>query len=198
MGLLNKDTRAEVGWVPYFWLCWLLFFVAAPAFEPFSLVRWSLTVAATVVFLGLYFIGWQFRATRMRLWVVGAIAMLGVVLVPTLGYGGSVFFIYAAAFAGFCEGTSSAITTLLVLEMIAGLVLWKFEPALTPRLSIALLIAAVGIMNIQYAKRVATNRRSGAYRARPPRRPGTHAVRHHPQIRTSLAHGKSRYGSSRP
>ena len=157
MGLLSKETGA--GWMPYIWLGWLLFFVAAPAYQAFSPMRWALTFAATVVFLALYFIGLHFKTTKVKLWVTGAIGLLGVVLTPMLGDSGCVFFVYAAAFAGFLEGTSLAISILLSLEVIACAAMWESHLPLTLRIAISLLIAAVGAMNIQHAKREAANRR---------------------------------------
>jgi two-component system sensor histidine kinase DesK len=158
MVLLRKEGQAEAGWMPYIWLVWLSYFILDPAFHTFSIRRWALTLAATFVFLALYFRGHGLEDRKQRIWIIAGITLLGLIFTPR-NYGASVFFAYAAAFAGFFRETELAVSILLVLEASAGLVMWRFHLPLGLWVSTSFLIAAIGAMNIQHAKRIAANRR---------------------------------------
>ena len=155
MRLLPKEVKADAGWTPYIWLVWLSYFVVNPAFHTFSISRWVSTLAATLVFLALYFLGFWIRGTR-KLWVIAGIALLGIVFTPW-NWGATGFFVYAAAFAGFCGGTQLAIAILLVLEASLSIVLWASHCPLELWVSMSFLIAAIGGMNIQKAKQIVAN-----------------------------------------
>lgn len=159
MRLLPQQVRAGAGWTPYVWLVWTFYFLVDPALRPFSVFRWVLTVTVTLVFLGLYFWGYWLQG-KQRLWSIAALGMLGVIFMPGIGfiprnYGACVFFVYAAAFAGFAGGTTLAVTVLIILEASASLVMWAFHLPLGLWISTSFLIAAIGAMNIQQAKRIA-------------------------------------------
>ncbi|HTC93370.1 MAG TPA: sensor histidine kinase [Terriglobales bacterium] len=156
MRLLPKEVKADAGWTPYIWLVWLSFFVADPAFhhQP-SRGRWLLTLAATLLFLALYFWGFWLKG-KQRLWAIAGIALLGIVFVPQ-NSGACGLFVYAAAFAGFAGGTEFAIGILVVLEACLSLVVWISHLPLSFWISMSFLVAAVGAMNIQHAKRIAAN-----------------------------------------
>ena len=54
MGLVPNDR--DHGWVPYVWLVFMAFFIVPPIFAPHTTARdWQITIAATAVFLVLYF-----------------------------------------------------------------------------------------------------------------------------------------------
>src|SRR6266849_374513 len=158
MRLLPKEVRTDAGWTPYVWLVWLSYFVVDPAFyHPPSLRKWLLTLAVTLIFLALYFWGFWLKG-KQKLWIISCIALLGVIFTPS-NYGASAFFVYAVAFAGFSGGTELAILILIVLEAIASTVMWAFHLPLGLWVSTSFLIAAIGAMNIQHAKRILANAR---------------------------------------
>jgi two-component system sensor histidine kinase DesK len=152
MRLLPKDVKDNAGITPYLWLVWVSYFVAAPAFHHSSILTWVITIAATCVFLALYFLGFWLRGMR-RLWVIAGIALLGIIFTPT-NAGATGFFVYAAAFAGFCGSIRLAISILLVLEACLSLTLWASHLPLELWVSMTFLIAAIGGMNIQKAKQI--------------------------------------------
>jgi two-component system sensor histidine kinase DesK len=154
--LLRQEVEAETGWIHYIWLVWLLYFILDPAFHAFSIRRWALTLAAALVFLALYFRGWRADDRNQRIWTIAGITLLGIIFTPR-SYGASAFFVYAAAFAGSCGGTELAVSILLALEASAGIVMWGFHLPLGLWVSTSFLIAAIGAMNIQRAKRIAAN-----------------------------------------
>jgi len=67
MRLLRKDGKSETGWTSHIWLIWLAYFIAEPAFHPFSVRRWALTLVATLVFLTLYFWGWKLEGQKQKI-----------------------------------------------------------------------------------------------------------------------------------
>jgi two-component system sensor histidine kinase DesK len=158
MGSLRKEVKSESGWTRYIWLIWLSYFIAEPAFHPFSVGRWTQTLAVTLVFLALYFWGWRLEGQKQKIWIIAGITLLGLVCTPR-NYGASAFFVYGAAFAGFCGEAKLAVSILLTLESSASLVMWTFHVPLPLWVSTSFLIAAVGAMNIQHAKRIAANLR---------------------------------------
>jgi two-component system sensor histidine kinase DesK len=141
--------------MPYVWLVWLSYFVCDPALHPRSMTRWVEMLVGIVIFLALYFWGFWLKERR-KLWAIASITILAVVFLP-LNWGASAFFVYAAAFAGFCGGTELAIAILLALEACASVIIWPFHLPLGLWVSTSFLIAAVGAMNIQHAKRIAAN-----------------------------------------
>ena len=156
MRLLRRDGKSETGWTRYVWLIWLAYFIAEPAFHPFSVRGWALTLAATLAFLTLYFWGWRLEGQKQKIWIIAGITLLGLVCTPR-SYGASAFFVYAAAFAGFCGETKLAVSILVTLEASASVVMWTFHVPLPLWVSTSFLIAAVGAMNIQHAKRIAAD-----------------------------------------
>jgi two-component system sensor histidine kinase DesK len=153
--LLPKEVKGEAGWTPYIWLIWLSYFVWDLAFHERSLARWVEMVAGLTIFLTLYFWGYWLRDKR-KLWAIASITVLAMVLTPR-NWGASAFFVYAAAFAGFAGSTEFAILILLALEACASAIIWAFHLPLGLWVSTSFLIAAIGAMNIQHAKRIAAN-----------------------------------------
>ncbi|HZR27369.1 MAG TPA: sensor histidine kinase [Terriglobales bacterium] len=157
MRLLPKEVKAEAGWMPYIWLVWLSYFVCDPVFHRRTTARWVEMLVGISIFLALYFLGFWLKGKR-KLWAIASITVLAMALTP-YNWGASAFFVYAAAFAGFCGSTEFAIAILLVLEACASLIIWPFHLALGLWVSTSFLIAAIGGMNIQQAKRIAANAR---------------------------------------
>src|SRR3954464_14586899 len=95
MGLIPKNR--DHGWVPYVWLVFLAFFILNPALAPHTSRReWLITIAATGIFLVLYFrVFWTGRPWNYAL-IVAMIAMgfgLG-----HMNEGASVFVILGSSF----------------------------------------------------------------------------------------------------
>jgi two-component system, NarL family, sensor histidine kinase DesK len=96
MRLLPRDQ--SVGWTPFAWLVYLAAFFVEPVLGRAAPLEWALTVAATLVFLALYFRGfWLQRRGQVK--VALGILAIGVLFLPT-NRGAVTFFIYAASFLG--------------------------------------------------------------------------------------------------
>lgn len=148
MRLLPPSTG--LGWTPYLWLIYLFYLVIFPYLGRGPWYAWPATAAAVAVFLPLYFYGHWISGRRLLL-VVGAIAMLGAVLTP-INPGGSVFFIYAAAFLGETGPPRVAalrLATLLILMMGEALVLDWSARVWLPGLVVG---GAIGGANIHFAE----------------------------------------------
>ena len=117
MRLLPKDP--EIGWTPYAWLVYLASFIV---FVPGSPSIWSLSALTIVVFLALYFRAYWVRHTG-ALPYLAAIALLGLIWAP-FNPGAAVFFVYAAAFAGWSPRRPAlimiaALALLVAIETVA-------------------------------------------------------------------------------
>src|SRR5687767_12980984 len=110
--LLPADP--QIGWTPYAWLVYVVPFVAAPFLAGVPAPHLAATVAATLVFLALYFAGfWQHGARLVA--ILAAIAAIGCLFLP-VHPGAAVFFIYAASFAAFVDRTArTAVVIIAVL-----------------------------------------------------------------------------------
>jgi len=95
--LLPEDE--DLGWTPYAWLIYLALFVVYLPMVARTRTDWAISAAGIALFLVLYFTGYWLRDRRI-LWVIAGITAIGVALAPG-NPGAAIFFIYAAAFAGF-------------------------------------------------------------------------------------------------
>ncbi len=95
MGLVPNDR--DHGWVPYVWLVFLAFFIVPPILDPHTTARdWQITIAATAVFLVLYFkLFWTGPPWNYAL--IGGMAAMGLGL-GHINPGACVFIIYTASF----------------------------------------------------------------------------------------------------
>ncbi|HVS12838.1 MAG TPA: sensor histidine kinase [Thermoanaerobaculia bacterium] len=96
MRLLPRDQ--SVGWTPFAWLVYLAAFFVEPVLGRAPPLEWALTVAATLIFLALYFRGFWLQG-RGQVKVALGILAIGVLFLPT-NRGAVTFFIYAASFLG--------------------------------------------------------------------------------------------------
>jgi two-component system sensor histidine kinase DesK len=144
----NKD----IGWTPY---AWLIYLASVPFYayvtQHTSAVYWALTVAGMLVFLGLYFWGYWINGRRL-LWIIAAIALLGVVYGPS-NPGASVYFVYAAAFVARVGETRLAVRILPLVLLVIGLESWVLH--LTPYFWVSGLVFSllIGAINIHYMQR---------------------------------------------
>lgn len=148
MQLIPKD--GDLGWTPYAWLVYLIFFWLGPIFSPHTTPKdWVLTALATAVFLPLYFWGYWLPGRRALI-PAGLIALLGIVFAP-INFGASVFFVYAAAYLGYTGSAAFAFRLLLFVAALPPIVAWvlKLPPWFwIPGTVFSLL---VGGINIHYA-----------------------------------------------
>jgi two-component system sensor histidine kinase DesK len=110
----------DIGWSP---LAWLIYFPAPFVWAMLahsSSAVWVATIIGGAIFLPLYFRGfWCNDSVTEKYWIVGAIAALGMLLVP-VNPGAAVFTIYGASFAGAFRPAKRAGK---VIAIIAGIAL---------------------------------------------------------------------------
>jgi two-component system sensor histidine kinase DesK len=101
------------------WLAYTGFIFIQPILEPSRNV-WLGTIAATVIFLAIFFSLFFARLGKspVRFWLVGAIFTLGLIVFPW-NRGASTFFIYAAAFLPFMVDSARRVIFLILLESLA-------------------------------------------------------------------------------
>ena len=112
----------DVGWTPYGWLVYLSLYVAYGFALNRTAAAWAFDALVLVVFLVLYFRGFWVQGTRL-LAIAFAIVALGVLASPG-NPGGSVFFIYGAAFLGMAARPAVAIRWLALIVAILCLEAW--------------------------------------------------------------------------
>jgi two-component system sensor histidine kinase DesK len=147
---LTDRHRRRLGWTPWAWLVYLVFYFAPLIVgEPSAGdVGWSLL--AVSAFLPLYFLGFSSCGRRVLL-IAWAIHAIGLAIVP-VNPGGSCFFIYGAAFLGFATSPRAAFGWLvLMLASLSAQALLLQLPgwAWLPVIAIA---SVVGATNIHFAE----------------------------------------------
>lgn len=139
-----------LGWTPYAWLVYLFFFYLQPIYGHASVREWVITIAATLVFLVLYFRGYWLCGWSLVLNTAG-IALIGVLLTPH-NPGAIAFFIYASAFVAFSGDTSFALKLLGALLAILSVEAWFLHFSLGTWLTGAVFVLIVGGVNIHFAQ----------------------------------------------
>lgn len=147
---LTDQPRRDIGWMPYAWLIYLLFFFV-PLFAGRPTTRQVVaSIAAVVVFLPLYFAAFRSGGRRLLIiaWAVHGIASA----ITPINPAGICFYIYAAAFIGFTGPARAAMGWLglmLLSTTIQGLWLdfdrWTWLPAIA-------VSGVVGVTNIHFAE----------------------------------------------
>jgi len=153
MRLLPK----EQDWTPFAYLIYLAYYVVVPFFSRTPAWYRVLTVAATLVALGLYFAGYWFRDRRV-LWIVAAFTALGVGFIPS-NPAASVFFVYGAAYLGKVFEPAEAYRYLAAILAVVGVqaVLVHLPPwSWIPAMLFTTLVGAVVIQ--QYSRKRLTER----------------------------------------
>jgi two-component system sensor histidine kinase DesK len=157
--LLPKDE--EIGWAPYAWLIYLTPFLAYPALERASALRWGVTLAGLAIFLVLYFRSYWLEGPRV-LGCAGGIALLGVLFSP-YNPGGGTFFIYAGAIVAHLGSPRAAWALLGGLEavlaveaVVAGLAPMTWAPAAV----FTLMIGGLSIRGVEVRRANAKLRRA--------------------------------------
>ncbi|HVO79561.1 MAG TPA: sensor histidine kinase [Terriglobales bacterium] len=150
---VKKD---ELGWTPFIWLFYLVFFFFHPFYDHVGWKEWVATIATAAVFVALYF---AVFFTNQRYWKflsVAAIVLLGVGFAP-FNAGASVFFIYAASFLAFLTPPRTAITLLAALMALAGLEAWLLHLPSSFLITVIIISVPVGAANIYFAQRNRAN-----------------------------------------
>ncbi|HET8796832.1 MAG TPA: sensor histidine kinase [Thermoanaerobaculia bacterium] len=116
MRLLPRDS--DLAWTPYAWLIYIVPFAATPLYSArhADAAGWALHVAATLVFLVLYFRSYWVRGRELAL-ITTATVLLGVALWP-FSYGAGAFFIYGAAMAGQLDPSRWAIRSVAFIALV--------------------------------------------------------------------------------
>jgi len=146
----------ELGWTPYVWLVYLGFFFVQPIVAGANWKEWLAMGLVTGVFLVLYFISY-WLPPRRRLWVIAAIALLGLGFAP-FNQGSAVFVIYAASGLAYAGETAFAAKAMAALLSIVALEAWLLH--LPPWFWVfgIVLPLAIGAVNIHFAQRDQANR----------------------------------------
>ncbi len=133
--LLPPDSSG--GWAPYLWLAWIGFFFIPWGLQPSNATTKIATLVALALFLPLYFRFYWARSAE-RLWIIGAIAVLGYVLIPFNPSGGGLL-IYVGSFVGYSLRPRLALAVLAALTIVAigeyaglgfPLILWIWAPVM--------------------------------------------------------------------
>lgn len=137
-----------VGWTPYLWLFYLLFFFVEWLFYTPTPMRAALMLGTVLVFLPLYFSGFQRSGVAAVLHIVG-IMLLGMAWTPS-NVGAAVFYIYAASFA--CTvGRIGTGVGIIVLIMLTALLMWQFfQPSVTFVIPAVVFSGLIGAANLMY------------------------------------------------
>lgn len=151
----GKDPRHldDPGLAPYIWLVFLAFFYFPPILDPKTTRGdWLITIAATVVFLFLYFaIFWCKRPWNYL--IIVAMVTMGLALGPT-NQGAAVFIIYASMFLGWTfENARRSLMAVggLILILAADAVF--FHPPLSFWGTAMIVSLGVGLSNSFFAER---------------------------------------------
>lgn len=142
MRLLPKSED----WTAYAWLTYLAFFLLAGVDG-----QLLITMAATLVALGLYFWSYWIRGPRV-LWIAAAWFVLGVAFVR-VNPGASVFFVFAACLYGKIWEPPMAFRFLAGHIILVSLLCWAVGCNIYAGISSVAFSALVGSVVVQYAQR---------------------------------------------
>lgn len=137
-----------IGWMPYLWLIYLVFFYGKYFFVTPSLQEAAAVVITSALFLRLYFSGY-WRHGR-RLWFnIAGLAALGAIMAP-VNAGAGVFLIYAGAFTPFADSRRITIAMVAGLLLIVGLEAFFVQPNPGFWAPPAILIPLIALGNYHY------------------------------------------------
>lgn len=148
-------SNRDYGWTPAIWLIYLSYFLVRPLTAHIGVGEWVATIAATAVFVVLYFYGYWVCGWRLVL-NIAAMTLLGVVFSP-FNYGACVFFIYASSFAPFVSTPLVGVELLAGILAIVGIEAWAFHLPSGFWLPASVISALLVAVNTHYAQRHRAN-----------------------------------------
>jgi len=149
MQLLPKDR--DLGWTPYAWLIYLVFFVVMPFAVDAPVSTRMLTVAGTMVAVPVYFWSYWLRGRRI-IWTLAIFFALGTFFAK-INPASSVFITYAACFLGQSGEPRIGFRYLGALLALTGLESWLFHFPADFWLFALIFAALMGSVSIHYAQR---------------------------------------------
>ena len=149
MTLLPKDRH--LGWTPYAWLVYLVFFVVVPFAVGAPGLTQALSLAAAVAVLPVYFWGYWLQGPRV-LWAIGILVLFGTVF-ARINPAASVFIIYGACFLGQVGEPVVAFRWLGILLAVVGLESWALKAPPDYWAPSLFFSALLGSVTIHYAQR---------------------------------------------
>ena len=149
-------TDKDFGWTPYVWLVWLGIFLLQPVLGRAGWKEWLVTALGVSVFLALYFGSYWVR-DRRGLWIIAAMAVLGVGFAP-FNVGGVIFIVYAATLVPFAADSWLAAKVIAALVIVAGLEAVLLHLGAWFGVIGTVLPIALGSVNIHFAQRNRANR----------------------------------------
>ena len=157
--LLPQTTH--LGFTPYIWLLYLSIFLVEPVdmllAGRLGVVQALGVLLALVIFLASYFRGY-WVAGRELMVVIAVQSALGVALAP-LTVGSSVFFVYAASFAGNLDRAKVAFRTIALVAVAAAITFWLVGATPWYGVPAVLMPMVIGFINYHYAEGRRTNAR---------------------------------------
>jgi two-component system sensor histidine kinase DesK len=141
--------RPHVGWIPYLWLAYLVFFFFRYYFATPGLHEIAAIAVTLAAFLGLYFNGYWKHGWALLPNILGML-LIGTLWAPH-NVGSGVFFIYAASFAAWLGPPRRAALAVAAVVASAMLVSYAIQPQLIFWFPPLLFGTLVGTINIYYA-----------------------------------------------
>jgi len=146
--LLPPDR--SLGWLPYAWLVYLGSFFVEPVVRGWDAGYWAATIVGTLVFLVSYFRGYWERGARLVA-IVSFQMALGIGFSP-VNRGASVFFVYAAAFAGMLDRSRDAIRLLAAITAIGAVTAWVVDAPLFYWITVVVFPPLIGGVNLHFRR----------------------------------------------
>ena len=150
MRLLPHDD--DLGWTPYAWLIYVVPFALTPLIDRRYATPggWALFVAATALFLVLYFRGFWARGGELIL-IASAIAAMAISFWPLTVSAGALF-IYAAAKLGTLESTRQGLIGVVTIALIVGVQAWVLQQVVWHALWPLVFTLIVGGITVHYSQ----------------------------------------------
>ena len=141
----------DVDWTPYAYLIYFLWLLAPPFLFHGSTLDRVVVVAELAIALPLYFLGYWLTGRR-ALWVIGAFVLMGIVS-SGRNPGGSVLFVYGAAYLGKAFEPRIAYRYLAALLAVTGIAAWALRWQMPTWVSAVVFSALIGSIVIQSCQR---------------------------------------------
>jgi two-component system, NarL family, sensor histidine kinase DesK len=157
MKLRLLPDNPDIGWLPYGWLVYLLFLLPKPLLTGASAGEWAATIGSIFVFVVLYLYSYWLPG-RKKLFTMAGLVVLGTLMART-NSASSVFFIYAAGFAGQLGSAAFGVQIIAALLVMLGLVSYLVNPDPSFWITGMVFMPLVGAVDVHFAQRRKANRR---------------------------------------